>query len=146
MAMSVGSDSTHEDEGIVDINTTPLIDVMLVLLIMLIITIPLQTHSVSIDLPQGNPPPSTVQTPIVTIAINYDNTLSWNGTPITSEDSLQAHLRNALTGPDDSQPEVHIHPDRLASYKTVAHVMADAQRLGVTKLGIVGLDQFMEGQ
>lgn len=56
MGMSVGSDSTHEDEGIVDINTTPLIDVMLVLLIMLIITIPLQTHSVAIDLPQGNPP------------------------------------------------------------------------------------------
>lgn len=146
MAMSVGSDSTHEDEGIVDINTTPLIDVMLVLLIMLIITIPLQTHSVAIDLPQGNPPPSAVQTPIVTIAINYDNTITWNGSPITSEDSLQDHLRNALTGSEDNQPEVHIHPNRLADYKTVAHVMADAQRIGVTKLGIVGLDQFMEGQ
>ncbi|AQS91883.1 MULTISPECIES: ExbD/TolR family protein [Gluconobacter] len=144
MGMSVGSDSTHEDEGIVDINTTPLIDVMLVLLIMLIITIPLQTHSVAIDLPQGNPPPSTEQPKLVTVSIGYDNSISWNNEPITSEASLQAHFQAAAALPD--QPEMHIHPDRLADYKTVAHVMADAQRLGMTKLGIVGLDQFMEGQ
>ncbi|GAD10760.1 biopolymer transport protein [Gluconobacter frateurii NBRC 103465] len=142
--MSVGSDSTHEDEGIVDINTTPLIDVMLVLLIMLIITIPLQTHSVAIDLPQGNPPPSTEQPKLVTVSIGYDNSISWNSEPVTSEAALQAHFEAAAAEGD--QPEVHIHPDRLADYKTVAHVMADAQRLGVTKLGIVGLDQFMEGQ
>ncbi|GAP24756.1 biopolymer transporter ExbD [Gluconobacter japonicus] len=144
MGMSVGSDSTHEDEGIVDINTTPLIDVMLVLLIMLIITIPLQTHSVAIDLPQGNPPPSTEQPKLVTVSIGYDNSISWNSEPVTSEAALQAHFEAAAAEGD--QPEVHIHPDRLADYKTVAHVMADAQRLGVTKLGIVGLDQFMEGQ
>ncbi|GFE97341.1 MULTISPECIES: biopolymer transporter ExbD [unclassified Gluconobacter] len=144
MGMSVGSDSTHEDEGIVDINTTPLIDVMLVLLIMLIITIPLQTHSVAIDLPQGNPPPSTEQPKLVTVSINYDNSISWNSEPVSSEAALQAHFEAAAAEGD--QPEVHIHPDRLADYKTVAHVMADAQRLGVTKLGIVGLDQFMEGQ
>lgn len=146
MAMSVGTDSTHEDEGIVDINTTPLIDVMLVLLIMLIITIPLQTHSVAIDLPQSNPPPSTDNTQPVTIAINYDNTLSWNGTPIPSEAELQARITNAVNNSGGEQPEVHIHPDRLSSYKTVAHVMADVQRLGVTKLGIIGLDQYVEGQ
>ncbi len=144
MGMSVGSDSTHEDEGIVDINTTPLIDVMLVLLIMLIITIPLQTHSVAIDLPQGNPPPSTEQPKLVTVSIGYDNSISWNNEPITSEASLQEHFQSAAALAD--QPEMHIHPDRLADYKTVAHVMADAQRLGMTKLGIVGLDQFMEGQ
>ncbi|GBR43707.1 ExbD/TolR family protein [Gluconobacter roseus] len=144
MGMSVGSDSTHEDEGIVDINTTPLIDVMLVLLIMLIITIPLQTHSVAIDLPQGNPPPSTEQPKLVTVSIGYDNSISWNNEPIASEAALQAHFEAAAAMPD--QPEMHIHPDRLADYKTVAHVMADAQRLGMTKLGIVGLDQFMEGQ
>ncbi|EHH67090.1 ExbD/TolR family protein [Gluconobacter morbifer] len=144
MGMSVGSDSTHEDEGIVDINTTPLIDVMLVLLIMLIITIPLQTHSVAIDLPQGNPPPSTEQPKLVTVSIGYDNSITWNNEPINSEAALQAHFEAAAAQPD--QPEMHIHPDRLADYKTVAHVMADAQRLGVTKLGIVGLDQFMEGQ
>ena len=144
MGMNVGSDSTTEDEGIVDINTTPLIDVMLVLLIMLIITIPLQTHSVAIDLPQGNPPPSTEQPKLVTVSINYDNSISWNSEPVSSEAALQAHFEAAAAEGD--QPEVHIHPDRLADYKTVAHVMADAQRLGVTKLGIVGLDQFMEGQ
>lgn len=146
MAMGIGSSSTHEDEAIVDINTTPLIDVMLVLLIMLIITIPLQTHSVAIDLPQGNPPPSTVQPQVVTIGINYDNTLSWNDTPIASEEDLQSRLNGAVHPMTGEQPEIHIRPDRLATYKTVAHVMADAQRLGVTKMGIVGLDQYVEGQ
>ncbi|MCX8667334.1 biopolymer transporter ExbD [Acetobacteraceae bacterium B3987] len=146
MAMNVGTGSTHEDEAIVDINTTPLIDVMLVLLIMLIITIPLQTHSVAIDLPQGNPPPSAVQPQVVTIGINYDNTLSWNDTPITSEEDLQSRLNEAAHPVTGEEPEIHIRPDRLATYKTVAHVMADAQRLGVTKMGIVGLDQYVEGQ
>ncbi len=145
MSMSVGTESTHEDEGIVDINTTPLIDVMLVLLIMLIITIPLQTHSVALQLPQGNPPPSNAPPHVVTVGIDFDNQLSWNGEPITSEEDLQAHFRAAASMPD--QPEMHIHPDRLASYNAVAHVLADAQRLGVEKLGIVGSDQFMdEGQ
>ncbi|GEB36794.1 biopolymer transporter ExbD [Gluconacetobacter liquefaciens] len=144
MGMSVGSESTHEDEGMVDINTTPLIDVMLVLLIMLIITIPLQTHSVALDLPQGDPPPSTEIPKVVTLAIDFDNSLSWNGEPIGDEGSLLAHLQEAAALPD--QPEMHIHPNRLADYKTVAHVLADAQRLGITKLGIVGQDQFMEGQ
>ncbi|GBR46513.1 MULTISPECIES: ExbD/TolR family protein [Neokomagataea] len=142
MGMNVGSSA--EDEGIVDINTTPLIDVMLVLLIMLIITIPLQTHSVSIDLPQGNPPPSAEQPKLVTVSIGYDNSITWNGEAIDSEASLQSHFASAAAEAD--QPEMHIHPDRLSDYKTVAHVMADAQRLGITKLGIVGLDQFMEGQ
>ncbi|GBR03691.1 ExbD/TolR family protein [Acetobacter oeni] len=145
MGMNVGSDSTTEDEGIVDINTTPLIDVMLVLLIMLIITIPLQTHSVSMDLPQGNPPPSSAPDPkVVTVAIDFDNTVSWNGTPVTSEGELQSRFQQAAAEP--VQPEMHIHPNRLADYRTVAHVLADAQRLGITKLGIVGQDQFMEGQ
>ncbi|QDH14963.1 ExbD/TolR family protein [Oecophyllibacter saccharovorans] len=143
MGMNVGTDSTHEDEGIVDINTTPLIDVMLVLLIMLIITIPLQTHSVSIDLPQGNPPPPTTEPKIDTIDIGYDNAISWNGQPV-DEATLQADLRQAASEPD--QPELHIHPDRLADYRTVAHVLALSQRLGMTKLGIVGLDQVMDDQ
>ncbi|MCE2565555.1 biopolymer transporter ExbD [Komagataeibacter sp. FNDCF1] len=145
MGMNVGSDSTTEDEGIVDINTTPLIDVMLVLLIMLIITIPLQTHSVSIDLPQGNPPPSTAPDPVVdTVAIDFDNTITWNGEPVAGDADLQARFRDAAAQP--VQPEMHIHPDRLASYKVVAKVLADAQRLGVSKLGIMGSDQFMDAQ
>ncbi|MBE7730524.1 biopolymer transporter ExbD [Komagataeibacter sp. FXV3] len=145
MGMNIGSDSTTEDEGIVDINTTPLIDVMLVLLIMLIITIPLQTHSVSIDLPQGNPPPSTAPDPVVdTVAIDFDNTITWNGEPVAGDADLQARFKDAAAQP--VQPEMHIHPDRLASYKVVAKVLADAQRLGVSKLGIMGSDQFMDAQ
>ncbi|MBO1324563.1 MAG: biopolymer transporter ExbD [Acetobacter sp.] len=142
MGMNVGSDSTTEDEGIVDINTTPLIDVMLVLLIMLIITIPLQTQSVAIDLPQGNPPPPTVEVPVVTLAVDFDNSLTWNGQPIASEDELQSRLQGIAQGPEDMRPEFHLQPNRLADYKTVIHVMSDAQRLGVTKIGIVGQEQF----
>ncbi|MDE7549090.1 biopolymer transporter ExbD [Acetobacter fabarum] len=142
MGMNVGSDSTTEDEGIVDINTTPLIDVMLVLLIMLIITIPLQTQSVAIDLPQGNPPPSTEEVPVVTLVVDFDNTITWNGQPVSSEDDLQAHLHEIATA--QPKPEFHIQPNRLADYRTVVHVMADAQRLGVTQMGIVGQEQFVD--
>ncbi len=118
---------------------------MLVLLIMLIITIPLQTHSVSIDLPQGNPPPSSAPDPVVdTVAIDFDNTITWNGEPVADDADLQARFRDAAAQP--VQPEMHIHPDRLASYKVVAKVLADAQRLGVSKLGIMGSDQFMDAQ
>ncbi|GBQ20012.1 ExbD/TolR proton channel family protein [Acetobacter estunensis NRIC 0472] len=145
MGMNVGSESTTEDEGIVDINTTPLIDVMLVLLIMLIITIPLQTHSVSMDLPQGNPPPQTTPDPrVVTVGIDFDNTITWNGAPVTNEAELQTRFREAAAEQPE-QPEMHISPNRLADYKTVVHVLADAQRLGITRLGIVGQDQFTDG-
>ncbi|NHN90318.1 ExbD/TolR family protein [Acetobacter conturbans] len=145
MSMNVGSDSTTEDEGIVDINTTPLIDVMLVLLIMLIITIPLQTHTVSMNLPQGDPPPLTTEDPkVVNVVIDFDNSISWNGEPVGSEAELQSRFQTAAGEPD--QPEMHINPNRLADYRTVAHVLADAQRLGITKLGIVGQDQFMNEQ
>ncbi len=141
MAMNVGSSSSDEPEVVVDINTTPLIDVMLVLLIMLIITIPIQTHAVRLDLPQGNPPPPPSPPPVVTIAIDFDGSITWNGEAIPDEDSLVSHLVNAAALPD--QPEVHIQPDRLTSYKYVAHVLADAQRLGMDKLGIVGNEQFV---
>ena len=142
MAMNVGSSgSSDEPEVVVDINTTPLIDVMLVLLIMLIITIPIQTHAVRLDLPQGNPPPPPSPPSVVTIAIDFDGSITWNGEAIADEDSLVSHLVNAAALPD--QPEVHIQPDRLTSYKYVAHVLADAQRLGMDKLGIVGNEQFV---
>lgn len=142
MAMNVGSGGSSDDPDVmVDINTTPLIDVMLVLLIMLIITIPIQTHAVRLDLPQGNPPPPPVQPEVVTINIDFDGSISWNGQPMTSEADLVQHFRAAAAEAD--QPEIHVSPDRLASYKYVAHVLADAQRLGMTKLGIVGNEQFV---
>ncbi len=145
MSMNVGGESSAEGadpEVMMDINTTPLIDVMLVLLIMLIITIPMQTHAVKLDLPQGNPPPPPTPPTVVTIDVDFDGTILWNGDPVSDEQQLQARFTNASLLPD--QPEIHLKPNRLAPYKAVAHVMADAQRLGMTKLGIVGQEQFMD--
>jgi biopolymer transport protein ExbD len=102
----------------------------------------LQTQSVAIDLPQGNPPPSTEEVPVVTLVVDFDNTITWNGQPVSSEDDLQAHLREIASA--QPKPEFHIQPNRLADYKTVVHVMADAQRLGVTQMGIVGQEQFVD--
>lgn len=139
MAMQVGGGD--ENEVMVDMNTTPLIDVMLVLLIMLIITIPIQTHAVKLDLPAGNPPPPPVPPVVVTIDVDFDGTVLWNGTAVPDEASLVQHLKDAAAA--NPQPEVHLNPNKLATYKYVAHVMADAQRLGVDKLGLVGNEQFL---
>ncbi|NPD69249.1 biopolymer transporter ExbD [Lichenicola cladoniae] len=142
MSMNVGSENSSGDpDVIVDVNTTPLIDVMLVLLIMLIITIPIQTHAVKLDLPQGNPPPPLTPPTVVTIDVDFDGQIAWNGQPMTNEADLVSHFQSAAALPD--QPEIHLRPNKLANYKYVAHVLADAQRLGMTKLGIVGNEQFI---
>jgi biopolymer transport protein ExbD len=130
-------------EVVVDINTTPLIDVMLVLLIMLIITIPMQTHAIKLDMPAGNPPPPTTPPVVVTIDVDFDGTIFWDGEQITDRAVLDAKLKEAATTLPD-QPEVHLKPNKLVKYAAVAAVMADAQRLGVKKLGLVGNEQFME--
>jgi biopolymer transport protein ExbD len=140
MSMPTGGDGDEMDV-VVDMNTTPLIDVMLVLLIMLIVTIPLQTHAVKMNLPVGNPPPPPVPPQVITIDVDFDGTISWNGEAVPDEASLQAHLRAAAAA--DPQPELHLNPNKLATYKYVAHVMADAQRLGVHTLGLVGNEQFI---
>ena len=142
MAMNVGSGAGADPEVMVDINTTPLIDVMLVLLIMLIITIPIQLHSVNLNMPIGNPPPPTKEPVVVTIDIDFDGTVSWNGEPVPDRNALEARLSRAAAEPD--QPEVHIRPNKLVEYKSVAAVLASAQRLGVTKLGMVGNEQFVK--
>ena len=142
MAMNVGSGGAEADpEVMVDINTTPLIDVMLVLLIMLIITIPIQTHAVKLNMPVGKPPPSTVQPQIVTIDIDFDGTIIWNGEQLAGRPELEARMRNAAAAAD--QPEIHLRPNKLVKYRNVAMVMASAQRLGLTKIGIVGHEQFI---
>ena len=140
MAMSVGP-GTKEDDVMMDINTTPLIDVMLVLIIMLIITIPIQTHAVKLNMPIGNPPPPTVPPEVVTIEVDFDGTLIWNGQILQNRDELEARLRGAADTP--VQPEVHLRPNKLAKYEYVAMVMASAQRLGVTKIGLIGNEQFI---
>jgi biopolymer transport protein ExbD len=141
MAMSVGGGGAEPDV-MVDINTTPLIDVMLVLLIMLIITIPIQLHSVNLNMPAGNPPPPTKEPVVVTIDIDFDGTVLWNGEAMPNRAALEAKLQQAAATPD--QPEVHIRPNKLVEYKSVAAVLASAQRLGVTKLGMVGNEQFVK--
>ena len=140
MAMNVGS--ANEDDPIMDINTTPLIDVMLVLIIMLIITIPIQLHSVNLNMPTGTPPPPVVEPVVVTIDIDFDGTVLWNGETVADRGGLEARLAQAAAQPD--QPEVHIRPNKLVEYRSVALVLASAQRLGVTKLGMVGNEQFVK--
>ena len=141
MSMTVGS-SRGEAEVMVDINTTPLIDVMLVLIIMLIITIPIQTHAVKLNMPVGTPPPpQNVEPEIVTIDVDFDGTLIWNGQVLSGRPELEARLRGIASQP--VQPELHLRPNKLVKYRHVATVMASAQRLGLTKIGLVGQEQFI---
>jgi biopolymer transport protein ExbD len=142
MAMNVGPGGGSQDPDVmIDINTTPLIDVMLVLLVMLIITIPIQLHAVNLNMPVGNPPPPIDQPQVVTIDVDFDGTVFWNGEIVPDKAALEARLIDAASRP--VQPEVHLRPNKLAEYKDVAAVMAAAQRLGVTKLGVVGNEQFV---
>ena len=136
------SQGSGDGDVMVDINTTPLIDVMLVLLIMLIITIPVQTDAVKLDLPRDNPPPTTVQPTVIDVLIDFDGTITWNGTPVPDRETLENDLQTAAR--QDPQPEIHINPNKLVKYSYVAMVLAEAQRLGVVKIGLVGNEQFME--
>ena len=141
MAMQVGGGS-EEGDVMVDINTTPLIDVMLVLLIMFIITIPIQTHAVKMNMPVPNnaaPPPKPPE--IIRIDVDFDGTIGWNGEVIPDRATLESKLSAVAALPD--QPEVHLRPNKLVPYKVVAMIMASAQRLRVTKIGIVGNEQFL---
>jgi biopolymer transport protein ExbD len=141
MAMSLGG-GTREAEVMVDINTTPLIDVMLVLLIMLIITIPIQTHAVKLNMPVGKPPPPTTPPQVVQIDIDFDGTLIWNGETLSGgRPELEARLQQAAA--QSEQPELHLRPNKLVKYRNVAMVLASAQRLGLTKVGIIGYEQFI---
>jgi len=140
--MKIGSGSgTQDPDVMVDINTTPLIDVMLVLLIMLIITIPIQTHAVKLNMPIGTPPPPLVPPEVVTIEVDFDGTLIWNGRVVPDRQELEARLRAAAEMP--VQPEVHLRPYKLVKYESVAMVMASAQRLGLKKIGLIGNEQFL---
>jgi biopolymer transport protein ExbD len=142
MGMNVGSSSGgDEPEVMMDVNTTPLIDVMLVLLVMLIITIPIQLHSVNLDMPAGNPPPPTKEPVVHEVFIDFDGTVSWDGVALANHAAVEAKLAEVAAEPDQS--EVHIKPNKLVDYGSVAAVMAAAQRLGVKKMGMVGNEQFI---
>lgn len=113
-----------------DINTTPLIDVMLVLLTLLIMTLPMQTHAIKIDTGHGKPP--VIQPPTVQLSIDWDGATSWNGVPVDHA-ALESRLADAAR--QDPQPNIVVHADKLAKYGTVGHVLAEAARAGDTRIG-----------
>jgi biopolymer transport protein ExbD len=142
MGMNLGSGSgSGEPEVMMDINTTPLIDVMLVLLIMLIITIPAQLHTVNMDMPVSKPAAKKVDPVVVKIDVDANSVINWNGKPVATRAELDLKLQEAYQM--QPQPELHIRSHAKAKYEAVAAVLANAQRIGLTKLGIVGSEQFV---
>ncbi|HEV2596222.1 MAG TPA: biopolymer transporter ExbD [Sphingomicrobium sp.] len=140
MAMQTTGDNA-EGEPMMDINTTPLIDVMLVLLIMFIITIPVQTHAVKLDLPannQNNPPP--INTVKNILSVNASDQVLWNGQPVT-----MTQLRQYLdtTQQMNPIPELHLQPDATARYEVVDEVLAVTKQAHVQKMGFVGNEYYM---
>jgi len=138
MSMSIGGGG--EDEPMMEMNMTPLIDVLLVLLVMFIITIPVMTHAVKLDMPRPTNAPKLSEPVVINLEIDFDGTVLWNGSPVTV-DSLDSYFRREAA--NDPQPELHIRPNKRASYDVVARVLAAAQRNGLLKIGFVGNEQFM---
>jgi biopolymer transport protein ExbD len=140
MAMSVG---TSSGAVMCDINTTPLIDVMLVLLVTLIVSLPIMTHAVKLDMPQTNTPPPPDQRPeVIDLEIDFDGTVVWNGTPIQSIDQLEGYFHTEADKP--MQAEIHLRPDRRVKYDFVARVLAAAQRNRMKKIGFVNVSEFKD--
>ena len=136
MAMSAGR---GQGQSYSDINMTPLIDVMLVLLIIFIITIPSQTHAIKIDNPSPNLNPPTQLPEVIDLSIDFDGRLLWNKQPVTRA-RLQSYVsQDAAKAP---QPEVHITVDKFAKYEIVAQTLADLQHRGLRKIGFVNNDYF----
>jgi biopolymer transport protein ExbD len=140
MSMQVGGGG----EEMCDINTTPLIDVMLVLLVTLIITLPVMTHAVKLDMPDlsHTPPPPPTPPEVIDLEIDSDGTVVWNGTAVPSMDTLEGYFHTYAD--KDPQPEIHLRPDRRARYDAVAKVLAAAQRNRMKKIGFVNTAEFSD--
>jgi biopolymer transport protein ExbD len=140
MAMSVGG----AGNVMCDINTTPLIDVMLVLLVTLIVSLPVMTHAVKLDMPQANqpPPPQDQRPEVIDLEIDFDGTVVWNGTVVQSLQQLEGYFREESA--KEPQPEIHLRPDRRAKYDYVARVLASAQRNRMKKIGFVNTAEFRD--
>jgi biopolymer transport protein ExbD len=135
MATAIGQ---REGQSCSDINMTPLIDVMLVLLIIFIITLPGQTHAIKIDNPLPTNPP-TLEPEVIDLAIDFDGTLHWNKQAVDRA-TLRDYISQEAT--KTPQPEVHIAVDKFAQYEIVAQVLADLQHRGLKKIGFVNNDNF----
>ena len=145
MAMSVGG--SESGSPMMEINTTPLIDVMLVLIIVLIMSIPVMTHATKLDMPQTNNPPPPERPEVIQIDIDFDGTIVWNGTVVSGIPQLENFFRAARQNADAAgrpQPEIHLRPDRRSRYETTALVMAAAQRNRMQKMGFVNTAEFRE--
>ena len=141
MSMQTSSDN-ESGEPMLDMNVTPLIDVMLVLLIMFIITIPIQTHAVKLDLPvnqQNNPPPPIDPVKNV-LSINAQDQILWNGSPVAL---TQGRASLATTPQMNPIPELHLQPDATARYEVVDKVLAVTKQAHVQKMGFVGNEYYM---
>ena len=138
MAMSIAA---HDDSApIADMNTTPLVDVMLVLLILFIITLPVMTNSTSLHIAPGDGSPIPRET--ISLAIDFDGTILWNGTVVKDLAQLERYF--VVEAGKANQPEVHVLPDRRANYDAVAKVLAIAQRSGMQRIGFAGQERFRE--
>lgn len=141
MGIHIASGHDEDPEVMVDINTTPLVDVLLVLLVMLIITIPIKLHSVDIEMPGRNAPPPLTPPEVVQIDVTPVGSYLWNGEAVDGRAGLEARLR-AAAALRPEQPEIHLRPHRAAKYDAVAAALASAQRLGLVRIGLVGSEQF----
>ena len=141
MSMSVGPSGGKEAMPMCEMNTTPLIDVMLVLLVTLIVTLPIMTHAVKLDMPAPDPnaAPPVTEPEIIDLEIDFDGSVVWNGL-VVNLDELDRRFRPEAI--KDPQPEIHLRPDRRAKYGVVAKVLATAQRNRMTKIGFVNTADF----
>jgi biopolymer transport protein ExbD len=138
MAMSIGA---NDDSGpIADMNTTPLVDVMLVLLILFIITLPVMTNSTNLHIGGGDAPPTPREA--ISLQIDFDGTILWNGAVV--EDLAQLERYFAVEARKANQAELHVQPDRRVKYDTVAQVLAIAQRSGMQRIGFAGQERFKD--
>lgn len=136
MSMNVGLDQGQDDDVMLEVNMTPLIDVMLVLIIMFIITIPTPNNAININLPNGTPPPTQEKPPeIIDLRVDATGQVFWNDQAVADRIALDNLFRSVSLKKE--QDQIKLKPDPQAEYKNVAMVMAMAQRLGVTKIGIV---------
>jgi biopolymer transport protein ExbD len=139
MSMTVGP----AGEEMCDINTTPLIDVMLVLLVTLIVSLPIMTHAVKLDMPQAtNPPPEELRPEVIDLELDFDGTVVWNGTMVADLPTLEQYFRTESV--KEPQPEIHLRPDRRVKYGYVAGVLAAAQRNRMQRIGFVNTSDFRE--
>jgi biopolymer transport protein ExbD len=137
MAMTTNA---ARDDVVAEVNTTPLIDVMLVLLTLLVITLPIQTHAVKLDMPGGIALPKIIP-PSVDLTVDFDGSVLWNGSPVDRA-TMNAYLAAIARKPAADQDVIHIQANRLAKYDAVARVLADAQRVGAVHVDFSKVDQY----